>query len=233
MAEKKRYFWFRMYSDFFQSRRVKKLRKLSDTHLIVYLKMQLKAICHDGLLVYEDIDSSFYDEVAIDIEEDEDVVSQTIDFLLSHGLAEPVSSSSIYLPYAVKNVGSEGASALRKRASRAKHSGTCDNVTEFCDNVTDDDGKRHGEIEIYKEIDTIDRDIDTSIEIDKSSIINNSADAEKKDDGLLTHPLNYEWLIRMRLKAGDRDGANRYYLMAKESGVDVDISKIQNEFKED
>ena len=45
MAEAKRYYWLKFRDDFFDSKRIKKLRKMAggDTYVIIYLKMQLKA----------------------------------------------------------------------------------------------------------------------------------------------------------------------------------------------
>ena len=42
----KRYFWLKLFEDFFSSKRIKKLRSLAggDTYTIIYLKMQLKAL---------------------------------------------------------------------------------------------------------------------------------------------------------------------------------------------
>ena len=50
MGQNKRYFWFKLFDDFFQSKRIKKLRNLAggDTYTIIYLKMQLKALKTDG-----------------------------------------------------------------------------------------------------------------------------------------------------------------------------------------
>ena len=45
----KRYYWLKLYDDFFSSLRIKKLRKLAggDTYLAIYLKMQLLAMKSD------------------------------------------------------------------------------------------------------------------------------------------------------------------------------------------
>ena len=46
MADGKRYYWLKLRDDFFTSKRIKKLRKIEhgDTYIIIYLKMQLKAM---------------------------------------------------------------------------------------------------------------------------------------------------------------------------------------------
>lgn len=152
MAQENRYFWLRLYDDFFTSKRIKKLRKLAggDTYLIIYLKMQLIAMKHDGILQWSGLDDSFADELALELDEEPANVEVTINYLLSCGLAETSDDVTFFLPYAVKNVGSEGSSAKRMRESRAraklKEPSHCANyVMTLCEH-------RYGEKEIEKEI---------------------------------------------------------------------------------
>ena len=53
MAEN-RYYWLKLQEDFFDSKRIKKLRRIAggDTYTIIYLKMQLMAMKRDGILEY-------------------------------------------------------------------------------------------------------------------------------------------------------------------------------------
>ena len=123
MAEEKRYFWLRLYDDFFTSKRIKKLRKIAggDTYLIIYLKMQLMAMKHGGTLKWSGLEEKFADELALDLDEDPANVAVTLQYLLSCGLAEASDDlTEVFLPYAVKNVGSEGAAAQRMREHRAR-----------------------------------------------------------------------------------------------------------------
>ena len=153
MAKENRYFWLRLYDDFFTSKRIKKLRKLAggDTYLIIYLKMQLIAMKHDGILQWSGLDDNFADELALELDEEPANVEVTINYLLSCGLAETSDDVTFFFPYAVKNVGSEGSSAKRMRESRARaklgESSQCANdVRTLCEH-------RYGEKEIEKEID--------------------------------------------------------------------------------
>lgn len=125
MAEEKRYFWLKLYDDFFTSKRIKKLRKIAggDTYVIIYLKMQLMAMKHGGTLKWSGLEEKFADELALDLDEDPANVAVTLQYLLSCGLAEASSDlTEVFLPYAVKNVGSEGAAAQRMRDYRARKS---------------------------------------------------------------------------------------------------------------
>lgn len=129
----KRYYWMRFHSDFFNSKRIKKLRKLAggDTFTIIYLKILLLAIKTDGIIAFTGLEEDFADELALDIDEDPENVKVTLTYLLNTGLAETSDNVSYYFPYAVANVGSEGASAKRVRDYRKRQALQCNNsVTE-------------------------------------------------------------------------------------------------------
>lgn len=122
MSEK-RYFWFKLYEDFFNSNRIKKLRKIAggDTYTIIYLKMQLKALKQDGYLYFNGYFGDFYEELALDIDEDATNVRITCDYLLSVGLLEvSEDGKQYYLTYLQNCVGSETASAQRVRDYRQR-----------------------------------------------------------------------------------------------------------------
>ena len=128
----KRYYWLKLQDDFFDSKRIKKLRRLAggDTYTIIYLKMQLAAMKNDGILEYTGLESNFAAELALDLNEEPDDVAVTIQYLLSCGLMESSDDREFFLPYAVENVGSETSAAKRMRASRARKELTeCNNVT--------------------------------------------------------------------------------------------------------
>ena len=160
MAKENRYFWLRLYDDFFTSKRIKKLRKLAGggTYLIIYLKMQLIAMKHEGILQWSGLDDNFADELALELDEEPANVEVTIHYLLSCGLAETSDNMTFFFPYAVKNVGSEGSSARRMRESRAKanieESSQCaHNVRECAELCAHCYGEKEIEIEKDKDID--------------------------------------------------------------------------------
>lgn len=128
MAEGKRYFWLRLHDDFFRSVRIKKLRRMAggDTYVIIYLKMQLKAMKTDGYLSWKGYEQDFVEELAIDLDEEAENVRVCLAYLLSCGLAETSDKVNFFLPYAVENTGSEGSSAQRMRTLRAKKASQSD-----------------------------------------------------------------------------------------------------------
>lgn len=123
LSENKKYFWLKLYNDFFTSKRVKRLRSLAggDTYTIIYLKMQLKALKDDGYLYFDDVMDDFAEELALDIDENADDVRVTIQYLSRVGLLESSENGKEYfLPYVQKCIGSETASTQRSRLSRAR-----------------------------------------------------------------------------------------------------------------
>lgn len=144
----KRYFWLKLYDNFFGSKRIKILRHMAggDTYTIIYLKMQLKAMKTDGILTYSGILSDFAEELAVDIDEEPQNVRVTLAYLLSCGLAETDDERSYFLPYAVENVGSETSAAERMRKSRARK------ALEGCNHVTPTLHDGYGEKEKNKEL---------------------------------------------------------------------------------
>ena len=148
MGSQKRYYWLKLQDGFFNSKRIKKLRKLAggDTYTIIYLKMQLLAMKTDGILRWTGLEDDFASELALDLDEAPDNVAVTLQYLLSCGLAETDDNVAFCLPWAVENTGSEGSSAKRNREYRLRKASQCDT------GVTPPRRLRDGEIEIEKDI---------------------------------------------------------------------------------
>lgn len=145
MAEK-RYYWLKLKDDFFAQKEIKKLRKVAggDTYTIIYLKMQLRSVKNGGTLLFEGIEDSFYEELALDLEEEPENVKMTLLFLEKYKLIEELSSEEFLLPSVCDSIGSEGSSAERVRRLREnKKTLQCnEGVTQV---------KRVGNVEIEKE----------------------------------------------------------------------------------
>ena len=149
----KRYFWLKLKEDFFGSKRIKKLRNMAggDTYLIIYLKLQLKAMKTDGIIQFDHLEDNIMDELALDLDEKPDDVAATLIYLNHCGLAETSDQETFYFPYAVENVGSENSSAARVREYRKKQKALHCNTNEtpvkrLCN------GEIEKELEIEKEI---------------------------------------------------------------------------------
>lgn len=122
MAEK-RYFWFKFPETFFDDIRIKRLRKIAggDTYTIIYLKMQVRALKTEGILYFQNVLDDFYEELALDLEEEVDNVKMTVRYLLSVGLLEASPDQQQYLlTELAQNIGSETSGAKRVREFRER-----------------------------------------------------------------------------------------------------------------
>lgn len=160
MAEPKRYFWLKLHKDFFQRKEIKRLRKIAggDTYTIIYLKMLLRSIMSDGKLYFDGLEDDFSSELALDLDESEENVQITVQYLLKSGLLEMCSDEEYYLPDAKNNTGTETAVASRVRKHREKQKALQCNtdvtqVKQLCN------GEK--EIELEKEI-KIEKEINSS-----------------------------------------------------------------------
>lgn len=159
MSEPKRYFWLKLHKDFFQRKEIKRLRKIAggDTYTIIYLKMLLRSIMSDGKLYFDGLEDDFASELALDLDEKEENVQITIQYLLKSGLLEMCSDEEYYLPDTKDSTGCETAAASRMRKCRAKK----DKLER--NNVTPMLQSGYGEIEKELEIDIeIEKEIDSS-----------------------------------------------------------------------
>lgn len=117
----KRYWWLKLQEDFFRQIEIKKLRKIAggDTYTVIYLKMMLLSLKSEGRIAYDCSESEFVENLALDIDEDEENVAVTVAFLQKHGLLIGTDSESeITLPKAAEAIGSETAAASRMRDMR-------------------------------------------------------------------------------------------------------------------
>lgn len=121
MAEK-RYYWLKLKEDYFNSPKIKKLRKIAggDTYTIIYLKMQLLSIKNNGIIEFEKIEPTFQEELALKLDEDVENVSVTLAYLQTQGLIDMNENNEFLLLEASNNIGSESESAERVRQFRER-----------------------------------------------------------------------------------------------------------------
>lgn len=181
----KKYYWLKLKADFFTSRAMKKLRRIAggDTYTIIYLKLQLLSLKDEGVLYYEGIEPTFYEEMALALDEDADNVQATLVFLDKMGLISQKSENEYLLSEVPYLIGGESESAERVRRFRKK------NILEIpltneakalhCNaEVTESNGqvtKSNTEIDI-----DIDKEIDIDIEKEKRESKKTPAPKETK-----------------------------------------------------
>lgn len=121
MGDNKRYYWLKLKDDFFDSRKMKKLRKVAggDTYTIIYLKLQLLSINNEGVIEFEGTDEDIYHQLALDIDEEIDDIKMTLAFCNANDLIEYV-DNDVFLNEVPALIGSESQSARRVRKHRKK-----------------------------------------------------------------------------------------------------------------
>lgn len=159
MSEPKRYFWLKLHKDFFQRKEIKRLRKIAggDTYTIIYLKMLLRSIMSDGKLYFDGLEDDFASELALDLDEKEENVQITIQYLLKSGLLEMCSDEEYYLPDTKDSTGCETAVASRVRKHRERKKALQCNtdvtqVKQLCNGELEIEIELEKDIEIEKEI---------------------------------------------------------------------------------
>ena len=165
MATKK-YYWLKLKNDFFTNKKIKKLRKIAggDTYTIIYLKMQLLSIKDNGKLFFENVEDSFAEELALELDEDVENVKVTLIYLMRNGLLLEVNPEEFVLPETIECIGSETNKAELMRKKRAKEKQIeGNNVTNMLPPVT----KCYTEIEKDKEKE---EDKEKDIKVEKKKI---------------------------------------------------------------
>lgn len=172
-----RYYWLKFKEDFFASKRIKKLRAMAggDTYLIIYLKMQLKALKTGGILEFTGIENEFADELALDLDERPDDVRVTLMFLLQYGLCECSDNVHYVLPWVAENTGSEADSAKRVREFRERKrkevsSGTGASVPVLDDGTCNADATLcNADVTQVKRIGNVEKEREKETEIEKDN----------------------------------------------------------------
>ena len=178
--QSKRFYWLKLQEHFFQDKAVKKLRRMpnGDTCVMIYLKMLLLSLSSSGELYFDGLEPDFHTELALTLDEDEELVRDTLEFLMRVHRLEQKSETVYYLPEVGAVTGSESASAERMRKARQKPADAkpqepvqapaeaCDTETAHCDTSA-----AHCDVE--KEIE---KEIEKELEIEKET----ESDAEKE-----------------------------------------------------
>lgn len=171
----KRYYWLKLKEDFFDQKEIKKLRRIAggDTYTIIYLKMLLLSIKNGGKIVYEGVEDSFAEELALEIDEQTEDVAVLLAFLERYKLIEKGVSDEYLLPEAAMAIGSESKSAERVRKFREKK-----NALQCNADVTEVKrlGNKNVTLEKREKRIEIDKEIDGSLNLDSNSYIDSTTE---------------------------------------------------------
>lgn len=149
----KKYYWFKMKSDFFESPVLKRLKRIpgGDTYIVLYINMLSHSVKTEGCLHFEYTEDTFSEELAIILDSDAETVNFLLKLLLKYNVLT-VDGDNYYLLDAIGNIGSESESANRVRNYRERqkrlllnqatestnHLSTVTSPLHECNNVTVD-----------------------------------------------------------------------------------------------
>lgn len=158
----KRYFWLKLKVDFFTQPKIKKLRRMAggDTFTIIYFKLQLLSLKNKGILLFEGIEETFAEELALTIDESLEDVKATLAFMALQNLIIQNSEDEFVLPETIELIGSETESAARVRKYREQKK----QLSLQCDS---DVTVGNTDIDIYEEINLDqDQNQDTQLQVE-------------------------------------------------------------------
>lgn len=119
MAENKRFYWIKLKDGFFREKEIKKMRRLEKggDYIVIYQKFMLLAMNSEGYLVYEGVEESMLEQLALELDEDQVLIEETIDFCIKNRLL--TIDGDLYLfDRTPELIGSESESAERVRKHR-------------------------------------------------------------------------------------------------------------------
>lgn len=178
--EKKRYYWLKLQSTYFNQLEQKKMRKQENGKdmQIVYLRMMLLSIDKGGYIYFQGVYDTLEEELAEEFGEALEIVKKTLDYLKQNNMISVDENYDCFIPEALIHTGSEGDSAERMRKMRAKlKTSHCDKgVTDSDTSVMSSDIEK--EIEKKKELES------------KSEVISSEPDKPAPNLSGILLPLN-------------------------------------------
>lgn len=131
----RKFYWLKLKTEFFTQPKLKKLRKMENGEklLIVYIKLLLLSVPNEGKLLFEGLEPTLADELALSLDEDSEDVRKILEFLNQYGLIEEINEKEFLLLEAAESVGSETDSAERMRRLRKRQASQCDSNVQMCD----------------------------------------------------------------------------------------------------
>lgn len=119
MAENKRFYWIKLKDGFFREREIKKMRRLEKggDYIVIYQKLMLLAMNSEGYLVYEGVEESMLEQLALELDEDQVLIEETIDFCIKN-LLLTIDGDLYLFNRTLELTGSESESTERVRKHR-------------------------------------------------------------------------------------------------------------------
>ncbi|MGE5436583.1 MAG: phage replisome organizer N-terminal domain-containing protein, partial [Syntrophothermus sp.] len=168
MAEKT-YYFLKLPSGFFKDRPLKKLRRMAGgaVYTIIYQKLLLLSLENEGKLFFEEIEETFEEEMALELDETIEDIQMTLIYLQKNNLIQQVNQYEYFLPQIPEMISKETDAARRKRKSRENKL----IVTESQKSVTSsqDVTKCHTELEVRSKKLDLEKELELDLEKEKET----------------------------------------------------------------
>lgn len=134
MADKK-YYWLKLHKDFFKRHEIRVIEEMPNgkDYILFYLKLLVESITHEGKLRFSDAIPYNEQMLSSITNTNIDTVKNAMDIFIQLNMIEVLDDATIFMKEVEDMVGSESASAIRKRKSRENQAllnGKCDIVTD-------------------------------------------------------------------------------------------------------
>lgn len=176
----KKYYWLKVQRNFFRQKSVKKLKQSENGNekVLIYLELLALSLENDNKLIFEYVEDTFAEDLALEIDEDPKRVKETLDYLKSQNLIESVSESEYVLLEAFELTGSEDKTTKRVRKHREnKKDNTIEEIETHCNknetvcNADETHGNKNETLEKEKDIDKeIEKEIDKNKNKEKACV---------------------------------------------------------------
>ena len=117
-------YYFQFFKGFFSDPKIRRLEKrFGSDGIVVYLKLAELSLSSDGCIERhnEEVGESFAEEIAFNIDMDEDLVANTIKFCMKIELIVPdVEDQLFHIPYITENLKTITYEGIKKRRQRAR-----------------------------------------------------------------------------------------------------------------
>ena len=184
---KKQFFWLKIQTKFFSDLKIKKLLKSENgaEKVFLYMRMMLLSLESDGVIVFQHVENTFEEEMALQLDVDENFVKETLQYLINQDLVKVDNEEYVFLQIGeLTGVESESTSRVRRHRAEKKTSeekcnadvtqcnaeeNKCNADVTSCNvNVTPCNADVTKNVTTEKEIDKEkDKEIDLEKEIDK------------------------------------------------------------------
>lgn len=134
MSENKRYYWYKMKTDFFDEMIIKflKTQKKGETMILLFQKIMLFSLKTDGYIYYKKMFPTFEEELALAIGAKPNIIKGLLEILMNFEAVEKVNETTYYIKMLEDCVGSETDSAQKMRRKREAEKSQCDHNVAQC-----------------------------------------------------------------------------------------------------